>query len=250
MDPHQYGTASDPSQTERITDPARIAQLIKRIKDTHKLLTVTVPRARVSYLSAVLDVDFNGATFTLDELTPADGHLAVVAAGRLSAYVQCDGVDISFSASVARAEHDTDGNFYRLTLPEFVFYRQRREHYRVRIGHGHPIPLSIGPDPVARMQGVLHDISAGGLGGEFQRYRGPDLVLGQVLPGCELRIDDRHVIQLNLEVRYVQVDGLGGRLRLGARYLDLCRPEQKLIDQLVASLDRDWRRKLMRERTR
>jgi c-di-GMP-binding flagellar brake protein YcgR len=250
MDPHQYGTASDPSQTERITDPARIAQLLKRIHDNRTLLSVSIPRVKAAYLTAVLKVDAAGATFELDELSPADGRLALLSAGRLTAYAQCSGVDISFTAALRASEHDADGNFYRFAFPSFVLYRQRREHYRVRIGHGHPIPIRLATDDRPPCEGTLHDISAGGLGGEFDRYRGPALALGQVLSDCELRLDEEHVLRISLEVRFVTADDRARRLRLGARFVELPRPEQKLIEHFVAALDREWRRKNQGNRAR
>ncbi len=249
MDPHHYGTASDPSQTERITDPARIAQLLKRIKDSRTLLSVTLPRTADVYLSTVLNVDADRATFDLDELAPASGHLALLADGRISAFAQCCGVDIRFTASLRDTARDASGNFYRLALPAVLHYRQRREHYRVRIGRGQIVPVRIGALQEAPIEGVLHDISAGGVGGEFERYRGPRLELGQVLPDCELQLHDGQRLQVALEVRFVSLDETARRLRLGARFTDLTPRGRKLIEQFVATLDREWRRKLARERS-
>lgn len=248
MDPHHYGTAGDPSQTERITDPARIAQLLKRIKDSRALLSVTVPAVTDVYLSAILDVDPASGCFELDELAPADGHLALVAAGRLNAFAQCSGVDLSFTAQLRSVERDRNGNFYRVAFPTVLYYRQRRAHYRVRVARGHIVPLLIGLDADHAIEGLLHDISAGGLGGEFERYSGPALVLGQVLPDCELRLHDHPPVHLGLEVRFVSADEPLRRVRLGARFVDVGRHEQKLIEQFVASLDREWRRRLSRDR--
>jgi c-di-GMP-binding flagellar brake protein YcgR len=250
MDPNHYGTAGDPGQTERITDPARIAQLLKRLKDSRALLSVTVPAVTDVYLSAVLGVDAAGGSFELDELAPPDGHPALLAAGRLNAFAQCSGVDLSFTAALRSVERDSNGNFYRLAFPAVLFYRQRREHYRVRVARGQPVPLVIGLDEQHAVEGLLHDISAGGLGGEFERYQGPALVLGQVLPDCELRLHDHPPLHLSLEVRFVSADEPLHRLRLGARFLELGRQERKLIEQFVASLDREWRRRLSRNRDR
>lgn len=248
MDPHHYGTAGDPSQTERITDPARIAQLLKRIKDSRALLSVTVPAVTDVFLSAILHVDPAGGYFELDELAPADGHLALVAAARLNAFAQCSGVDLSFTAVLQSVERDSNGNFYRVAFPSVLYYRQRREHYRVRVSRGQTVPLLISLAEDHAIEGLLHDISAGGLGGEFQRYQGPALALGQVLPDCELRLHGHLPVRISLEVRFVSADEPLHRVRLGARFVDIGRHEQKLIEQFVASLDREWRRRLSRDR--
>jgi c-di-GMP-binding flagellar brake protein YcgR len=247
MDPHNYGTTGDPSQTERVTDPARIAQLLKRIKDNRALLSVTVPGVTDVYLSAILNVDPVAGHFELDELAPADGHLALLAAKRLNAFAQCSGVDLSFTASLQEVNRDGDGNFYRITFPAVLFYRQRREHYRVRVGRSQTVPLLISLDRDRAIEGLLHDISAGGLGSEFERYRWPALALGQVLPDCELRLHDHPAVRVSLEVRFVAADDAAHRVRLGARFVDVGRHEQKLIEQFVASLDREWRRRLSRD---
>jgi c-di-GMP-binding flagellar brake protein YcgR len=231
---------------DTVSDPAQIANLLKRMKEHRALLTVTVPGDTDVYLSAVLDVDPSEGFCRLDELVPPEGNSALARAGRFNAYAQCQGIDISFHGTVHQTGEDADGLFYRIALPAQVHYRQRRAYYRARINRGQTIPIILPAKDGSELHGRLHDISVGGLGGEFENYTGPLLDPGETVADCRLLLVERP-LNLTLEVRFASLDETRRLLRLGARFLDLPRPEQKLVEQFVAAVDREWRRRRRRE---
>jgi c-di-GMP-binding flagellar brake protein YcgR len=235
------------TELTRVTDPAQIANLIKRIKDNRALLNVTVRGEPKAFLSAVLDVNPTEGYLLLDELVPKGGHEALLRERRLDIYAQTSGVDISFAGVLLEARVESDGALYRLALPEVLYYRQRREYYRVRVSRGQHIPFVIRDTEGNEIEGSLHDISAGGLGSEFLRATGLSLEQGQVLTDCMLRLLNDMTLNVSVEVRFVSEDAHARTLRLGGRFVDLPAHERKLIEHFVATLDREWRRKLAKE---
>jgi c-di-GMP-binding flagellar brake protein YcgR len=236
-----------PDDVTRVTDPDGIAGLLKRIKDGHSLLTVSIRGEPESYLSAVLEVNREAGQFLIDELVPPEGHHALMRVRRAHVLTTSGGVEITFSAEVLETGVESKGAFYKLAFPPVILYRQRREHYRVRVSRGHRIPLLIPLDAGGRAEGELRDISTGGIGAELLVARNLELAPGQVIHNAQLKLFSDMLVNLSLELRFFQRDEHSGHLRIGGRLLDLARPEQKIIEQFVAALDREWRRKMSQD---
>jgi c-di-GMP-binding flagellar brake protein YcgR len=236
-----------PDDVTRVTDPTQIGGLLKRIKDGHSLLTVTVRGEPETYLSAILDVNSQTGHFLLDELVPPEGHHALMRARRANIFTQSGGVEINFNAEVIDAGIEIKGAFYKMAFPPVALYRQRREHYRVRVSRGHQIPLVISHPGGGHAEGELRDISAGGIGAELTIVRQLDLAPGQIIKDALLKLFSDMSVNLSIELRFLQPDDRNGSIRIGGRLLDLSRPEQKIIEQFVATLDREWRRKMSKD---
>jgi c-di-GMP-binding flagellar brake protein YcgR len=231
----------------RVTDPSQIANLLKRIKDGRSLLTVTVRGEPDSCLSAILDVHPHERHFLLDELVPPEGHHALMRQRRANIHTQSGGVEISFNCAVEDAGIETKGAFYRMTFPDVVLYRQRREYFRARVARAQDVPLLLTDGDGGKADGLVRDISAGGIGAEITSVRNIDLLPGQIFKDVLVRLFVDLSLNLTVELRFRSQDDRTGNLRVGGRLIDVGRAEQKLIEQFVASLDREWRRKLARD---
>lgn len=236
-----------PDDVTRVTDPDGIAGLLKRIRDGHSLLTVSIRGEPETYLSAVLEVNRETGQFLLDELVPPEGHHALMRTRRAHILTNSGGVEITFSSEVLETGVESKGAFYKLAFPPVILYRQRREHYRVRVSRGHRIPLFISQKEGGRAEGELRDISAGGIGADLLVVKNLEFQPGQVIRNAQLKLFSDMLVNLSLELRFFQRDERNGNLRIGGRLLDLARAEQKIIEQFVAALDREWRRKMSKD---
>jgi c-di-GMP-binding flagellar brake protein YcgR len=231
----------------RVTDASQIANLLKRIKDGRSLLTVTVRGEPDPYLSAVLEVNPQERYFLLDELVPAAGHQALMRQRRANIHTQSGGVEISFNCAVGDAGIETKGAFYRMAFPDVVLYRQRRAHFRARIARAQTVPVLVTDGDGGKADGLVRDISAGGIGAEMTGIHGMELTPGQIYRDVLVRLFVDLSLNLNVELRFRSQDERTGNVRIGGRLIDIGRAEQKLIEQFVASLDREWRRKLAKD---
>jgi c-di-GMP-binding flagellar brake protein YcgR len=242
----EQGPAQYQSQLTRVTDPAQIALLLRRIKDSRSLLNITLRGEPRGFLSAILDVKPVEGVVYLDELVPREGHAAVMRARGINVFTQCQGVDISFNCEIQDSGKEDGAVLYRASLPDILYYSQRREYHRVRVAHAHPVALVIRDETGNVANGEVLDISAGGLGAELNKPGTVPFQQGLILPNCMLKLFTDIELTLALEVRFLSRDDKG-RPRIGGRFVELTRGDQKIIEQFVASLDREWRRKLAKD---
>lgn len=229
-------------QIERLTNAGHIASLLKRVHDAHAMLSVTIPGSDELYNSAVLQVDPAESFVLLDELRPLDGHELLAPGTKLHAHTRVRGIDVSFAGTVVEIGQDDDGAFYRLALPAVVNYRQRRASFRAHVHAGLAVPIILNLPDQQRLEGSLWDISAGGIGA---RLRPPVIHFeeGLLLPNCEIVLPPGEHVRFGLEVRFAAPDDKSQQLRLGGRFVDIDRSQQRLVEHFVTSLEREYLRK-------
>jgi c-di-GMP-binding flagellar brake protein YcgR len=232
---------------EEITDPVRVAGILKRIHEQRTLLTLKLPDVSEHFLSAVLEVGGESAGFVIDELMPKEGNPALLKAQRLHVLAQCQGVEVSFSTTLAGAGRNEDGSFYRLALPTSIRYHQKRADFRVRVSRGKPLPVELSLATGEVLQGLAEDISYGGIGAEIATPKGQALEQGQLIEQCKLKMSREETVEIMIEVRFARANQTGNKTRIGARFLNLGRPQERAIRALVATLEREWLKKNRRE---
>lgn len=230
---------------EKITDPAQIARLLKRLMESRALLAATIPGVNAIYNSVILGVLPEEGYLLLDELNPEDGHKHVINAAKFHCFTRHRGVEIHFASHVLEVGQEAQGAFYRVAFPETVDYKQRRQSYRVRIWLSQNVSVTIENDEAQRLTGRVYDISAGGLGAYVDRNT--RFSVGQVLPSCTIQLPDNKQISSAIEIRYAKLDEQTGELRIGARFLNLSRTERNTIGKFIAALEREMLRKRPRD---
>lgn len=228
-------------QSERVNHPTQVIALLRRLRDTHTLLTVAIPGSERQFNSMVLDVNAEQGYLLLDELNNPQGHQLLAETGRLRAHGRCQGVQLNFACTVKVARARDGGIVYQAPLPEYIVYLQRRAAFRVPVGLGLGMELHL-PVPDA---GVVHaqpcDISIMGVGA---RTDDPGVLEPElVLPDCTLHLPDHELINLTLEIRYVQPDTHPDQYRFGARFVEL-EPRQKTqLRRVVTHMEREMLRR-------
>jgi c-di-GMP-binding flagellar brake protein YcgR len=235
-------------ENERITLPAQIAGVLRRLQEAHVLLRITIPGENQAFLSALLEVHPVDGYLLLDELTPAEGNVALLRARRIGVSAQLQGVDISFTTDLMDTGSSAQIAYYRMTMPQAVRYQQRRTSYRARINLARVIPVLLTREDGVVVEGQLYDISVGGIGSRHPVGKAHDIQQGATWEECRIRLDGDHEIRSALEVRFIGEDARSRQMRVGGKFLNLARPQIKIIENFVAALERDWLKKLRRER--
>lgn len=233
------------SEGEHVTDPMQIAALLKKVKDSRTLIQVTLPGRATEYNSALLDIQPEQGYLLLDELTPAEGHQLLTAQCELTATIRLRGVDMRFTGTVQEIGGQAGIAYYRVEFPQRLYYRQRRAAYRVRLGMGLLIPFNIAREDGKPYQGRLDDISLGGLGAELKQQTPFDP--GDLLPGCAIQLPNGDKIDCEIEVRYISKDQQHKKFHLGARFVNLDRTHQHILQRFVAEAERELMRRKPKE---
>jgi c-di-GMP-binding flagellar brake protein YcgR len=235
-------------ENELITLPAHIAGVLKRLQEAHVLLRIAIPGENQAYLSAMLEVHPVDGYLLLDELNPAEGNAALQRVRRIGISAQLQGVDISFTTDLIDTGSSAQIAYYRLAMPKTIRYQQRRTSYRARINLARVIPVTLTREDGVVLEGQLYDISVGGIGTRHKQGKADDIRQGAVWEECRIRLDGEHEIRSPIEVRFSGEDRRSRQLRVGGRFLSLTRPQIKIVENFVAALERDWLKKLRRER--
>ncbi|MDH5190457.1 MAG: flagellar brake protein [Gammaproteobacteria bacterium] len=230
------------SQTEKISNPARITAILKNIIEARTLLRVTLPGSPKGYNSALLEVNREGNYVLLDELNPKEGHDILLKAKKLAVFTHLNGVDVGFIGHLADAFYQDDIAVYRVQLPKILNYHQLRQHFRIPIGITE-IPVKIIIDNEITLEGELHDISSGGLCIRFTTEVPANLKRGKLADSCVVDFPDGNRLESKFEIRYRGNEDEKKRTLIGGQFVNLERNKQRMIERYVASLDREMRRK-------
>ncbi len=232
---------------EDITDAAQIAGLLRRVQEHHVLLTVALNEAQDPplYNSAVVTVEPERAEVLIDALHPPSGHRQVQPGRRLQAFARLHGIEMSFALDIEGLRPSEAA--YLARLPRLLHYRQRRQQYRVQVGHGSAVSVELVLRDQTRCSAELVDISAGGVCLRCSRDALAGAEPGTVLPGMELRLPGRQLLECALEVRNIRREASTEAL-VGARFIGLDRRLAQQVQRFVAAMDRDARKRDLRVR--
>jgi c-di-GMP-binding flagellar brake protein YcgR len=233
------------SEGEQLTDPVQIGALLKKVKDSRTLIQVTVPGRSAEYNSALLDINREQGYLLLDELTPPDGHQLLREQGRLTVVIRLRGVSMRFTSNVLEIGGQAGIAFYRVEFPRQLYYLQRRAYYRVKLGMGLLVPLSITYEVSQSLEGYLDDISVGGIGAELKQHL--PFNRGDLLPACAIQLPSGEKVDCEMEVRFISQDDAQNKFHLGARFINLDRPRQSKLKRFVAETERELLRRKLKE---
>ena len=118
----------------KVSDPARIAWILKSLKDDRQLVSIDFRESGRSQISTIVEVDREKGILSIDGFSGTTcGDLAL--AGELFALkASLNGVDVTVEGlAVESVVTDSDGPIYLLHLPKVIQYVQRRECFRARV---------------------------------------------------------------------------------------------------------------------
>lgn len=224
--------------TEVVEERLRIVNLIKQLVDAHALVTVGLPGQDAAYNSAIIAIDTDADTLTLDELTPQDGHERLKTTGHCSVFGRPKGVGVYFEVDIGKFGEENGIAYYRAPLPSLIFYGQKRNHYRVHVGLGTQATLQLGEVPEqALASGQLRDLSLGGLGAVFPLTSPVDT--GMRFGNCTVDLPGVGPIDCELEIRFAKRNEEQRQLIVGAEFVNVTPRQQRAVQRCVYMLERD-----------
>ncbi len=229
---------------ETLDDPIRIYALLKRLKEERALLGVCFENHDQEYNSAILDVDLDHHRFTLDELKPKAGHRLLSQRRRCHIKGQTQGVHLEFDATIDKIGEKDGIGYYIAPNPPTLRYMQRRSSVRVPIGAAQVVPVTLCWQE-QKLEGELKDLSAGGLGARFHQSLPEELEVGQTLP-CTFRspVDPDEEFCCEINVRLVKAEAAPHEPAfLGCQFMALTRPQQRQLERMVMTLQRQARKR-------
>ena len=228
------------SNTDKITEADRIIDHLSKLHQARALLTVTLAGSSKLFNSIIVNVNAANGRVTLDKLFPEKGHELARKVGKFNIHTFLHGIEISFTGKLIKTAGSEQDVVYEIALPEKLFYRQRRAHYRVPVSVAQGIKVTLYNEQFEKSEGVLSNLSVGGIGVQFE---GEDVNIpkekGAQLPACEFVLPDKKVIKCPLELRFFYQDTAYNHLRIGGRFLHLSQNEERGIQRYIMQLERE-----------
>ena len=231
---------------EEVTDPDQIGVLLQQLHDGHNLLAVRLRGIDDVFMSAIIEVSSQHRYIVLDELVPAAGAKAIDANRQLLIRSRLNNVTLEFESEVTAIGDESGLAFYRLPYPARIEYQQRRTHFRASVPLEKSIPLQFITPQDHMLQAELRDISLGGFSGRLRSGYLDDLETGLFIPRCVITLPSKHKVCCAVQICYLE-RMMGTAPRIGARYVDLERRDHRQLEQFIAKLDREFKRKQLKD---
>ena len=237
-----------------VKDKARIGWVLQSLMQDHQLVDVNFGEGFEPSQSIIVDVDTKKGFFFLDEFPTSESNQLAAQKNRFDLRGALEGVRIkAVGLKVNKVRKDKKGMLYRVEMPTFLMYMQRRDAYRVSIGFGMQIPVDItvleSPDMNTELQpsdheATLRDISTTGLrltipGGKerFSEEQGQMWQLSFKLP------DNEETVVLKIETCHARFVSRTRDWQFGCRYRDLDGATVQVIGRFVTEMQRQERRR-------
>lgn len=226
-------------KSERVTHLPQIIGLLRRLRDSHNLLSVRVEGSDRYFTSMLLDVDSRAGILILDEISDRRGHELAVRSGRIRCFCQCHGVDLNFEVRIQPMRDRQGMTVYRAPLPDWVNYLQRRAHFRVHVAMNSGLEARLELEGGEQVEARLHDLSLGGAGLVLESTI--DFRTGLHIPRILVRRGKEVLLDTPCEVRHQQVRENAPK-RIGVRFVDPAPEQRHRLRKLVTQLEREMLR--------
>ncbi len=224
---------------ERVTKRAQVAGLLERIRKARCLLNVRVPGERQLFSSMLLRVSSLDDYLLIDELVPRYGNELMREELEVTVSAFLQGVIYEAAAQVIAVGEENNVPIFRLELPPALAVMQRRQHHRVELpaGASMPVHCTVGSNRLVR--GEVQNISLGGLCFQVDKRQARDMNVGAVIKRCVIEPRPEMRIVATVQVRNASPPTTQSNIRrVGVRFLDMDKPAQAALHQLVIALER------------
>ncbi len=229
------------STIETATTEQSIFRILEGLRETRSLLTISFPGHNSRYTSAVLDVDCDGHRLFLDELMPSEGQALLSVATQLNVCGRLQGLQTRFTSSVDQIEQRAGIAYNGLLFPDFIEHEQKRSAYRVHIGLGHLVPVTLDGCQGGPFTGQLRNLSVTGLGAVFP----PNSLIsaGLMVPSCQLKLSPGKPFVCALDIRFARPDRANRELYIGGHFKNVTPAQERAIQRAVCTFERELLRK-------
>lgn len=228
--------------TQLVSSPLSIGLLLERVMQQHGLLSVFPGEAGEAFTSVILAVEKGQRYMVLDELSPTSGQDLVRVDPRLRIEARLDGVELSFSGRIA-ATGDQKPEYYKVPFPAAIEHRQKRNFHRASIPLSVCVPLALQTENGDTLRGELRDISVGGFSARLHAGSTDAVLKGTVMPRCLVTLPTAIRVSATVEICHLVDGGDSQAVRVGARFYNLSRSDERHIEKFIAALERDLAKK-------
>jgi flagellar brake protein len=227
-------------------NPLEIGVQLRNLVNRGDFLTVQYKGGQL--VTKILDVDVRGRTFTFDWGARAEQNQGLLATQRGHFHASPDGVRVEFVTATPREIRYEGRPAFEADFPEVLFYRQRREYFRVDGPVLDPYICSGRLPAGGPFRFDVQDLSLGGVGMRTTDERVAEMEVGTMLPETELSLGALGKLSLDLELvsmRAVAQPNGTQRYQLGFRFVTLPGNAENTLQRLITQLEMK-RRSLVR----
>lgn len=222
---------------ERIEQPQLKPDLIEA-QGAHAIIGVCIEGSSENYQSTIVDVDVARRIIVTDEMFPrgfAGRPGQTVAVTLRLAGNRCK----TFSTRLLARTRHAESIQYQLVLPEYLSYSQRREAYRFRLPQTAAANVEFTTADGYFCSGALQDISLNGM--RIAMRNQIAIRVGDALTQLCFEFAGLS-FQCNAAVMNYHHDS-GDNLSIGIEFAAMPRPQQRLLEQILARWHRERARK-------
>jgi c-di-GMP-binding flagellar brake protein YcgR len=225
---------------ENVTSRSMIVATLHQLKAEHELLSVRVPGCTDTASSAILGIREDQDCYYLDELNLPATHKAFL--NKRKAVINCrlQGMEVRIPCQLLKASSDKGIALYKISIPKRIIRVQRREHFRLRLNAGLMIPVTVPRLEGHCASGEAFDLSTGGVGAFIHTRDIPSR--GQILQEVSIALPQAPSFKTNVEIRFARVDDIHHSLRIGCRFVNLDKNQERIIAHFLAEQQRKRRR--------
>lgn len=222
----------------KIKSKDEIHSLLNKLFKTHALLSISVGESSLVYGSVILEINTKDSYLVLDELYPRNQINNSLLNQKVSIETQVDGILLRFSGNVDSVSEQDGNEYYKIKVPNFLYYHQRRTDYRVPISITKPLPADLSTQDDVRIHAELRDISMGGFSARLTSPSAESLAIGDEIPTCVIQMPDGKRIVCGLEVIRINDSQPRQNTRIGARFINLSNTDSQQLSKALALLER------------
>ncbi len=230
----------------RVDSDVEVAYVLRGLARNKAVVTAHVSGTKEFAVTAVLDVDVQAQTVTLDASANQALNQRLIDSSPVRFVSNDEGVRVQFQAHKVEKALFQGRPALRLTIPRSLYKMQRREFYRMPTPILDPVTCSItvGENDVRNMP--LSDIGLGGicLAGEFGEE---PPALGTVFERCGIALGKFGVLRIDLRVRNTYLvmlkNGTQSR-RTGCQFLSITPHQEAMVQRYIILLEQQRRAKL------
>jgi c-di-GMP-binding flagellar brake protein YcgR len=227
-------------------NPLEIGVQLRNLVNRGDFLTVEYAGGQL--VTRLLDVDVRERTFTFDWGALPEQNKGLLGAPSCKFHAAPEGVRVEFGTATPRETRFEGLPAFVADFPEVLFYRQRREYFRVDAPILDPY-MCIGRFPDGGgFRFEVHDLSLGGVGMRTTDERVAEMPMGMRLMDCELSLGALGRLSLDLQLvshRATSLPNGTQRYQLGFRFLTLPGSAENTLQRLITQLEMK-RRSLVR----
>lgn len=224
---------------ERISSTELVAGYLRRLKDAHILLKVTIPNHSEICNTILVIINENENFIVLDKLHPESGHKAFMRENRCAIEAQHQGISMGFTAELEKLIDHDDSPAYRIRFPKEMLYHQKRSAFRAPLGARNEIKVMLSSEDGSEHAGTLCNISTGGFCVNLRKKTAEKLEVGEIFDTCRFTTNTGISIESAAEVRNIKIDDNKKSYRAGMRFVEISPQELRAVQRFVLTLERE-----------